>query len=77
MYIILQVIQRLKESLCVCGHVCLCTCSAESDPMYYSPPDSSAHGILQARILEWVAMPSSKRVLWILPNQNILELRKK
>ena len=23
-----------------------------------SPPGSSAHGILQARILEWVAMPS-------------------
>ena len=27
--------------------------------MAYSPPDSSVHGILQARILEWVAMPSS------------------
>ena len=25
-----------------------------------SPPGSSVHGILQARILEWVAMPSSK-----------------
>ena len=25
-----------------------------------SPLDSSVHGILQARILEWVAMPSSK-----------------
>ena len=24
----------------------------------YSPPDSSAHGIPQARILEWVAIPS-------------------
>ena len=24
-----------------------------------SPPDSSVHGILQARILEWVAVPSS------------------
>ena len=24
-----------------------------------SLPDSSVHGILQARILEWVAMPSS------------------
>ena len=29
-------------------------------PVDYSPPDSSVHGILQARILEWVAMPSSK-----------------
>ena len=26
----------------------------------FSPPGSSVHGILQARILEWVAMPSSK-----------------
>ena len=25
-----------------------------------SPPDSSVHGILQLRILEWVAMPSSR-----------------
>jgi len=29
--------------------------------MDYSPPGSSVHGILQARILEWVAMPSSRR----------------
>ena len=30
------------------------------DPMDCSPPGSSLHGILQARILEWVAMPSSR-----------------
>ena len=30
------------------------------DPMDYSLPGSSVHGIFQARILEWVAMPSSK-----------------
>ena len=30
------------------------------DPMDGSPPGSSVHGILQARILEWVAMPSSR-----------------
>ena len=29
------------------------------DPMDCSPPGSSVHGILQARILEWVAMSSS------------------
>ena len=27
------------------------------DPMDCRPPSSSLHGILQARILEWVAMP--------------------
>ena len=31
------------------------------DPMNCSPAGSSVHGILQARILEWVAMPSSRR----------------
>ena len=29
-----------------------------------SPSDSSVHGILQARILEWVAMPSSRGSSW-------------
>ena len=28
--------------------------------MDHSPPGSSVHGILQARILEWVAVPSSR-----------------
>ena len=30
---------------------------ALSDPMDCSQPDSSVHGILQARILQWVAIP--------------------
>ena len=30
------------------------------DSMDCSLPDSSVHGILQARILEWVAMPFSR-----------------
>ena len=29
-------------------------------PMDYIPPESSVHGILQARILEWVAVPFSR-----------------
>ena len=31
------------------------------DPMNCSLPDSSVHGIFQARILEWIAMLFSKR----------------
>ena len=31
------------------------------DPMDYSPLGSSVHGILQARILDWVAISSSRR----------------
>ena len=36
------------------------SCPALCDPMDCSPPGSSVHGILQARILEWVARPSSR-----------------
>ena len=35
-------------------------CPALCDPMDCSPPGFSVHGILQARILEWIAMPSSR-----------------
>ena len=28
------------------------------DPVDHSPPGFSVHGVLQAKILEWVAMPS-------------------
>ena len=34
------------------------------DPMDYSPPGSSVHGILQARILEWVTIPFSRGSSW-------------
>ena len=36
------------------------SCLTLCDPMNCSPPGSSVHGISQARILEWVAMPSSR-----------------
>ena len=36
------------------------SCPILCDPVDCSPPASSVHGILQARILEWVAMPSSR-----------------
>ena len=35
-------------------------CPTLRDPMDCSPPGSSVHGILQARTLEWTAMPSSR-----------------
>ena len=35
-------------------------CPTLGDSMNCSLPGSSVHGILQARILEWVAMPSSR-----------------
>ena len=36
------------------------SCPALCDPMDYSPPGSSDHGILQARLLEWVVLPFSR-----------------
>ena len=36
------------------------SCPTLYGPMDCSPPGSSVHGILQARILEWVAIPSSR-----------------
>ena len=32
------------------------------NPMDCSPPGSLVHGILQAKVLEWVAMPSSRGI---------------
>ena len=45
---------------CVCVCVCAQSCLTLCDPMECSPPGSSVHGILQARTLERVAMPSSR-----------------
>ena len=38
------------------ARLCLTLC----DPTDCGPPGSSVHGILQARILEWVAISSSR-----------------
>ena len=60
-----------KESVCVCvcvkESVCVCVCararsvvSNSSDPMDCSQPGSSVHGIILARILDWVAISFSR-----------------
>ena len=38
--------------------------STQSLSQSFSPPGSSVHGILNARILEWVAIPSSRGFSW-------------
>ena len=35
-------------------------CPVPGDPMDYSPPGSSVHGVFQASILEWVAISYSR-----------------
>jgi len=39
------------------------SCSTLSDPMDCSLPDSSVHGIFQARVLEWGAIAFSASML--------------
>ena len=47
-----------------CKRLCcaqlLQSCPTLCDPVDYSPPGSSVHGILQARVLEWVAISFSR-----------------
>ena len=60
----------IYKCVCVCRHIYMykgmCVwakspelCPTLCDPMDYSLPDPSAHGILQARKLKWVDVPSS------------------
>ena len=49
-----------KSSACSAAHSCSTLC----DPMDYSLPDSSVHGTLQTRMLEWVAISYSKESSW-------------
>ena len=57
--------------VCMCTHVCMCVhmcvivaqlCLTLCDPMDCCQPGSSVHEILQAKSLEWVAIPFSKCV---------------
>ena len=50
--------ETLTTQVCVCVQLCLTLCN----PMDYSLPDSSVHGIFQARILEWVSSSYSRGI---------------
>ena len=64
--------------------MCLCTrakslqsCLTLGDPTGCSPPGFSVHGILQARILEWVAIAFSRESSQTQgPNPGLLNLRR-
>ena len=45
-------LKNCNTNVCVCAQSCLTLC----DPVDCSPPGSSIRGVLQARILEWVAI---------------------
>ena len=50
--------------VCVCVYICTQSCPTLHDPMDSSPPGSSVHGILQERILEWIAISFSRGSSW-------------
>ena len=51
-----QTVSKHYKKCKLLTQLCLILCY----PIDYSPPDSSVYGILQARILGWVAIPFSK-----------------
>ena len=59
-------ILSVKLNTSFCPPMCLVTqsCPTLCKPMNCSPPGSSVHGILQARILEWDAFSFSKGSSW-------------
>ena len=61
---IILLFHALRIQLSNCQVVCQCadlqSCLTLCDPMDCSPPGSPIHGILQARILEWVAILSCR-----------------
>ena len=53
--------RRAKYNTCAVLHAkSLQSCPTLCNPVDCSPPGCSVHGILQARILEWVAVPFSR-----------------
>ena len=53
-----------RAGACPMSAQSLQSCLTVCDPMDCSPPGSLVHGVLQARILEWIAIPSSKGSAW-------------
>ena len=65
-----------KLSLCM-ANVSLCqslSCARLRDPMDCSPPHSSVQGILQARVLEWVAISFSKVFYYIIVWREMIKM---
>ena len=57
-----DVVHSYNGILCVLRVKSLQSCSTLCNPMDCSLPGSSVQGIFQARILEWLAMPSSRGI---------------
>ena len=77
-YFLFRFVHEYNYVVCIiCMHKCIMCLCAQSYPtlcnsMDGSPPGSSVHGILQARILEWVAISSSRGSSWLRDQTHIL-----
>ena len=63
--VLVSVVQKSESVIYIYTHIVVVVliaqlCPTLCDPMDYSWPGSSVHGILQARILEWVTIPFSR-----------------
>ena len=61
----LHLLSNASLRFSVHAHVCAQLCLTLCDPMESSLPGSSVHRISQARILDWVAISSSKWSTWL------------
>ena len=61
---LLLVLQWSEKKKKRSGSVSPSVVSDSFDLMNYTPPGSSVHGIFQARILEWIAIPFSRGSSW-------------
>ena len=62
--------KRAFIGLCACVKL-LQSCPTPCNPMDCSSPGSSVHGMLQARMLEWVAISSSRGIF---PSQRVTSI---
>ena len=65
----------LLHYLGCCAVLSCFSCIRPCDPMDSSPSSFSVHGFSQARTLEWVAMPSSRKHLGYTCAKNYLNIR--
>ena len=67
--------EMFHSELCMLHAQLLLSCLTLCDPMDCSPPGSSVHRILQARILEWVAISFSNACKWKVKGKSLSRVR--
>ena len=67
-----QSIEEMTKIILMCVYAKLLqSCLTLCNSMDYNLLGSSVHGILQARILEWVAMPASRGSSWLIDRTEV------